>query len=129
MTNMPIPTSYGVEVEIEVENGDSVMEEKIYDHFSYTVAYVKDGRVELDDTTRVVLVKKGSKFATFENREKVLKDIEEDVFEDDYDDSYYRDFQYIYRGCKRMVHIEGQNPRVLKKTDVLQRGFENEEVA
>ena len=120
MTNMQIPSSYGVEVEIEVENGDSVMEEKIYDHFSYTVAYVKDGRVELDDTTRVVLVKKGSRFASFENREKVLKDIEEECFEDGCDDPYYRDFQYqyIYRGCKRMVHIEGQKPRILKQTSL-----------
>jgi len=91
-------------------------DEKVYDHFSYTIAYVQNGQMELDDTTRVVLVKKGSNFATYENREKVLKDIEEYVFEDGCDDAYYRDFQYIYRGCKRMLHIEGQKPRVLKQT-------------
>tara|TARA_B100001093_G_C26128080_1_gene717875 strand:- start:9 stop:335 length:327 start_codon:yes stop_codon:yes gene_type:complete len=101
-----------------LQKTEMTTEEKIYDHFSYTVAYVKDGRVELDDTTRVVLVKKGSRFASVENREKVLKDIEEYVFEDGCDDPYYRDFQYIYRGCKRMVHIEGQKPRVLKQTSL-----------
>ena len=91
-------------------------EEKVYDKFSFTIAYVKDGRMELDDTSRLVRVKKGSKFASYENREKVLKDIEEYFFEDDSRDPYYRDFQYIYRGCERTLHIEGQKPRVLKQT-------------
>jgi hypothetical protein len=91
-------------------------DEKVYDHFSFTIAYVENGQMALENATRVVLVKKGSNFATNENREKVLKDIEEYVFEDSCDDPYYRDFQSIYRGCKRMLHIEGQKPRVLKQT-------------
>lgn len=92
------------------------MEEEIYDQFSYTVAYLIDGRVELRDITEVIEVKEGSPFATNENMEELLKDIEGRCVEERGCDPYELDLQYIYRGCKRMVHIEGQKPQLLMQT-------------
>ena len=95
---------------------ETTTQEEILDHFSYTVAYVKDGRVELNDITRVVDVKEGSKFATNKNMEKLLKDIEDQCVEERGANPYELHFQYIYRGCKRFLYIEGQKPILLMQT-------------
>ena len=90
--------------------------EEILDHFSYTVAYVKDGRVELADITRVIDVKKGSNFATDKNMRKLVKDIEVQCVEEGGANPYELDFEYIYRGCKRFLHIKGEKAKLLMQT-------------
>lgn len=96
--------------------------EKVYDKFSFTVAYVSDGILCLQDTSRIVQVKKGSKFASPVIREKVVDDLRDYYFEDDGTNAYYRQFETIYRGCVRNIHNHnGEFVRTLQKTDGVDR--------
>ena len=91
---------------------------KAYDEFSFTVAYVKDGMLELEDTSRLVEVKKGSNFASHENRNKVVDDLRNYYFEDEGTNTYYRQFETIYRGCVRNIYNHNEEfVRTLQKTD------------
>ena len=83
---------------------------KTYDKYNFIVAYVEEGRLEVEETSRYLEVKKGMHIGT------QLESVEENLWNDYEDETGGYDtgghgflFEYIYKGCERIVEEGASN--------------------
>lgn len=75
-----------------------------YDKYDFIVAYVLEGRLEIEETSQNWMVKKGSYLENnIEDATTKLRSRYEEEYGDDDTGGHGFLFEYIYKGCERIV--------------------------
>ena len=76
----------------------------IYDKYDFIVAYVLEGRLEIEETSQIWMVKKGSYLENnIEDATTKLRSRYEKEYGDNDSGGHGFLFEYIYKGCERIV--------------------------